>query len=156
MIHDLPQQDGASIAQLRDKMPELMPGISKCKRLGSFRNALAGQHLDPVRTFEPMRVKSKMPGEFIVKADQSWRLDRGGCHRREEAGRQPTEGIIEWEVNGHAKGEVSIPIRSYQSPVAERLTQRAFGMKTPGSLAGILGELRGGFDSPLANHPPEA
>src|SRR5580692_11503141 len=47
--HHLPQQVGAAVAELRHEVPELVPGIGDCQRLGPLGHAVAGQDLHAFR-----------------------------------------------------------------------------------------------------------
>ena len=75
-IDHLAQQDGASIAELRHEMAELVPRIGERDRLRGIRDALARQDLDALGAREPVGVEAEVQRKRAVELHQLRRRDR--------------------------------------------------------------------------------
>ena len=62
-VDDFAEQNGAAIAQLGHKMPELVAGIGHRDRVGALRDALAGENLGAFRAIEQVRIEPQLDGQ---------------------------------------------------------------------------------------------
>src|SRR5580704_17859450 len=74
--HDLAQQNGAAIAQLRHEVPELVPGIGERDRLGTRRDVVARQDDHTLRRRQRFGIEAELGGERRVELDQARGRDR--------------------------------------------------------------------------------
>ena len=63
LVDDFAEQDGAAIAQLGHKMPELVAGIGHRDRVGALGDALAGQNLGAFRAIEQVRIEPELDSQ---------------------------------------------------------------------------------------------
>jgi len=68
-VDDLAKQDGATVAELRHELAELVPGVSHRDRFRGLRHTLAGKDLEPFRPGKPRRVETEIEREFCVLRD---------------------------------------------------------------------------------------
>ena len=118
-VDDLAQQDGPAVAELRHEVAELVAGIGERDRFGARRDAVAGQHLDALRTGEPRRVEAELAGQRLVQLEQARRRDG----RRREPGIEPLRqaGIAVVEREGVAAGPRRAPKGDGQSAVVRHV-----------------------------------
>ncbi len=93
--HDLAQQDGAAIAQLRHEVAELVAGIGQRNRLGTRRYAVARQDRHTLRRRQRLGIEAELGGESRVELDQARRRDRCGRKPHVEALRQAGVAVVE-------------------------------------------------------------
>jgi hypothetical protein len=61
-VDDFAEKDRPSVPELRHEMPELVAGIRERDGLGTVRNALAREDLNPLGAGEPVGIKSQLQG----------------------------------------------------------------------------------------------
>ena len=96
-IDHLAQQDGATVAELRHEVAELMAGIGECDRLRADGNAVAGQDFYCLRRREHLGIEAELPGQRLIDLDQPRGGDRRRIELRIEAFRQPRVAVVEAE-----------------------------------------------------------
>src|SRR6266404_2828677 len=62
-VDHLAEQDGAAVAELRNEMTELVPGISHSNRVRAVGNAFSSENLGSLRAGEPIRIEAEMDRE---------------------------------------------------------------------------------------------
>jgi hypothetical protein len=60
-IRNLSQQDGASVAELRHEVPELVPGVGQSNRRRMRRHQVASENCDALRRRQRVRVDEELP-----------------------------------------------------------------------------------------------
>ena len=80
-VDDFAEQDGAAIAELRHEMTELVAGIGHRDRVGTVRNAFAGEDFGALRARKQLGVETEMDRQRPVELDQARGGDRGGATR---------------------------------------------------------------------------
>ena len=105
--HDLAQQDGAAIAQLRHEVAELVAGIGQRDRLGTRRDAITCQDGHTLRRRQRFGIEAELGGERRVELDQAGRRDRRRRKARVKALRQAGIAVVERQADGlaEARGE---------------------------------------------------
>ena len=96
-IDHLAQEDGATIAELRHEVAELVAGIGECDRLRADGNAVAGQDFYCLRRREHLGIEAELPGQRLIDLDQPRGGDRRRIELRIEAFRQPRVAVVEAE-----------------------------------------------------------
>ena len=92
---DLAQQVGAAVAELRDEMPELVPGIGDGQRLGAHGHQVAGQNRHALLACESFRIQPQAAGEFYIQLDQARGRHRCRVYPGIEVLRQPRIRVFE-------------------------------------------------------------
>ena len=100
--HDLAQQDGAAVAELRHEVAELVAGIGKRNRLGAERDAVARQDRHALRRGQRCGIEAELGGECGVELDQARRGDRRRRKPHVEALRQAGVAVVERQRDGAA------------------------------------------------------
>jgi hypothetical protein len=100
-VDNLAEQNCTPIAQLRDKMPELMTGIRHGDRLSGIRHQSPCKHFESLRTGKSIRVQPKVQCKLGVEADKPWRLHRSRRYPSIKAIRQTGVRILKGKVEGH-------------------------------------------------------
>ena len=59
-VDNFAEKDGAAVPELRHEMPELVAGIRERDGLGTVRNELTGEDLNPVWAGEPVGIEAKV------------------------------------------------------------------------------------------------
>ena len=113
-----------------------MAGIRERDGLGTVRNELTGEDLNPVWAGEPVGIEAKVHSELRIETNEPRGLNRGRRHPREKAIREATERVLEGEVKGHEGGYVGIVSNDRQSSPAPR--KRVFAFLDSELLAALL------------------
>ena len=67
--HDLAEQVGTAVSELRDEMTKLVTGVSDCQRLGAFGNAISGKDFGAFRTGQGFWIKAEVSGQVNIEAN---------------------------------------------------------------------------------------
>jgi len=97
--NDFAEQDGATVAQLRNERAELVAGIGLREWLRAFGHPVACQDLDARGAGECNRIEAKTAGEFDVELDELRGSNRRGAEAGVVARLKTRVGIIEAEVD---------------------------------------------------------
>jgi hypothetical protein len=100
-VHDLAEQDGAAVAELRHELPELVPGIGHGERIGATRNCLSRENRDPFRPGQRLAVEPQFARQFDVQRDELGPVDGGRRDAREEAIGQRRIAVVEGDTEFH-------------------------------------------------------
>jgi hypothetical protein len=102
--HHLAQQVGASVAESRNEMPELMPGIGQRQRFGSIGYAVARKDLHALCACQRVRIESQAACKLNVQLHQARGCHGRWAHTSVERPWQSRIGIFEAEMDGLAIG----------------------------------------------------
>ena len=94
-VHDLAQQDGAAVAQLRHEVAELVTGIGERDRLGTRRHAVARQYRHTLGGRERSGIEAELQSERLIQFHQPRRRHRRGRQPGIEPLRQPRVAVVE-------------------------------------------------------------
>jgi hypothetical protein len=100
-VDNLAEQNCPPIAQLRDKMPELVTGIRHGDRLSGIRHQSPCKHFESLRTCKPIRVQPKVQRKLSIETDKPWSLYRSRRYPSIKAIRQTGVGILKGKVQRH-------------------------------------------------------
>src|SRR3954452_21649607 len=68
-VDNFAEKDGAAVPELRHEMPELVAGIRERDGLGTVRNELTGEDLNPVWAGEPVGIEAKVHSELRIETN---------------------------------------------------------------------------------------
>ncbi|GCC47720.1 hypothetical protein chiPu_0031879, partial [Chiloscyllium punctatum] len=100
LVDDFAEQDGAAVAELGNKVPELVAGIGHGDRVGPLGQPLAGEDFGALRCCQQVRIQPELDRQRPVQLDQPG----GGHGGRRDAGkkvrRQRRIGVLERKMDG--------------------------------------------------------
>src|SRR5262249_32141004 len=99
-IDDLAKKDGAPIAQLGHKMPELMAGIRHRDGIATLRHAVARNDSQAYPRSALCRIEPELHGKRFVQTNKLWRHHRCRTEPRKESFRQTPVAVIEGKKAG--------------------------------------------------------
>jgi hypothetical protein len=100
-VDNLAEQNCAPIAQLRDKMTELVTGVRHGYRLSRIRHQSPCKHFESLGTGKPIRVKPEVQRKFSIEADKPRSLHRGRRYPSIKAVGQTGVRILKGKVQRH-------------------------------------------------------
>lgn len=103
---NLAEKDGPPVAELRDKVSELVTGVGHGKGSGIFGDGISRESGEAVGRFERGGVDAELSGESMIDRDPLRVFDRRGSDFLEKGGRESGEGVFEGKDHGCLRREV--------------------------------------------------
>ncbi len=100
-VDDFAEQDGTAVAELGNKVAELVARIGHRDRVGAIRQALSGKDFRPFRGLQNVGIEPEVNRKRPVQLDQPGRGDRGRRDAGKKVCRQRRIGVLEGEMNCH-------------------------------------------------------